>query len=259
MAAVAWLRGAPGAGRVGRRVGRSHGAGSGWSGLGSVVEGRCEREALLQVRRVAASSHSGSAEALAEGFDGLVDGEAGVVGGDLEEHAAGLAEVDGVEVGAVLDGVAGRCCGDLRAPVELGGVVGGAEGDVVDGAGAGAAVVGCAGRRRCRCGCRARCLRGAAKRRRLPFFGDLLEAHHGERGGGFGGVELQHGDAEEAADGVLGGDVGEARGGERRSASAWATSSSFMPSGSAKVRTSSPKRAGLLGGNARLWTRRCSQ
>lgn len=75
----------------------------------------------------------GELDACGEVGGGLVDGEAGVVGGDFEECAAGFAEVDGVEVVAVHDG------GDVVAaglegfePGGLIGVIGGAEGDVVD-------------------------------------------------------------------------------------------------------------------------------
>ena len=84
----------------------------------------------------------GKAEAFAKGFERLVDGKAWVVGGEFEEDAAGLAEVDGVEVFAVEDFGGWKVLGDGGAPFMLGLVVGGAEGDVVDGAGAGAAEVG---------------------------------------------------------------------------------------------------------------------
>ena len=70
----------------------------------------------------------------AEGVGGFVRGEAGRVGGDLEEHAARLAGVDRVEVLAV-DGGRGPEA-DLQqkiAHLHLGLVVGHAEGDVVDG------------------------------------------------------------------------------------------------------------------------------
>ena len=68
----------------------------------------------------------------------LVVLEADVAAGQLEEHAAGLAEVDGVEVLAVDDlGRAGAGLDGLRADrLELG-VVGGRPRDVVDRAGAG--------------------------------------------------------------------------------------------------------------------------
>ena len=59
-------------------------------------------EALLEFG-AAGFEPGGEAEAFAEGFEGLVDGKAGVVGGEFEEDAAGLAEVDGVEVFAVED------------------------------------------------------------------------------------------------------------------------------------------------------------
>src|ERR671916_1563781 len=64
----------------------------------------------------------------------LVCGEAGRVGGYLEEHPAGLAEVDGAEVVAVEDG--GHVVTERRHPLaqlELSLLVGDAEGDVVDG------------------------------------------------------------------------------------------------------------------------------
>jgi hypothetical protein len=56
-------------------------------------------------------------KALAEGLERLVDGEAGADRGDLEEHAARLAEVDGLEVEAVDDrGWVRTCGGDALLP-----------------------------------------------------------------------------------------------------------------------------------------------
>ena len=69
----------------------------------------------------------------AEGFGGFVGGEAGGVGGDFEEGAAGFAEVDGVEVIAVHDGRDVEPVG--TEGVEPGGLLvvrGCAKGDVVD-------------------------------------------------------------------------------------------------------------------------------
>src|SRR5680860_306978 len=66
----------------------------------------------------------------------FVDGEPGRIGGDLQEHAAGLAEVDGAEVVAVddrRDVIA--VLDDLLAPCLLRLVVGRAPGDMVHGAG----------------------------------------------------------------------------------------------------------------------------
>ncbi len=80
------------------------------------------------------------AESFAEGFGGFVDAEAGVVGGKFKEDAAGFAEVDAVEVGAVLHGGDGELRGNDLAPGELCRVVRGAEGDVMHGACAGGAV-----------------------------------------------------------------------------------------------------------------------
>jgi hypothetical protein len=53
---------------------------------------------------------------------------------------------------------------------------------------------------------------GAGEAEAIAFGCDLMEAHDGEGADGFGGVELEHRDAEEAADGVGSGDVGIARG-----------------------------------------------
>src|SRR3954465_9323855 len=70
--------------------------------------------------------------------DRLVDGEAGDVGRDLEQHAAGLAEVERAEVVAVL--LVGRAdamvLGELAPHRELRLVVGSAERDVVHRTGA---------------------------------------------------------------------------------------------------------------------------
>src|SRR6202044_3224112 len=87
-------------------------------------------EALLEFG-AAGFEPGGKAETFAEGLEGLVDGEAGVVGGEFEEDAAGLAEVDGVEVFAVEDFGGGKMFGDGGAPLEVGFVVSGTEGDVV--------------------------------------------------------------------------------------------------------------------------------
>src|SRR3712207_4713381 len=77
-------------------------------------------------------------EALAEGLEGLVGGEARPVGGDLEQDAVRLAEIEAAEIVAV-DGAAVRhpeAPEPLRAgPVGL--LVRGPERDVVDPAGAG--------------------------------------------------------------------------------------------------------------------------
>ena len=116
-----------------------------------------------------------------------------------------------MEVFAVEDFGGGKVLGDSGAPLEVGFVVGGTEGDVVDGAGARAAEVGLRVDEDIEVVAESCGVGGAGEAEAIPFCGDLLEAHEGERGGGFGGVELKHGDAEEAADGVLGGDVREAR------------------------------------------------
>src|SRR5579884_1475545 len=79
-------------------------------------------------------------ERLAEVRGVLVGGEAGTVGGDLEEDAAGLAEVDRAEVETV-NHRGGTQAGvrQALAPGAVLVVVGGAEGDVVDAADADAA------------------------------------------------------------------------------------------------------------------------
>ena len=81
-------------------------------------------------------------EALAQVLERLVGSEAGADGGDLEEDAAGLAEVDRLEVEAVDDrGRMRACLGDPFAPrlviLRLRG-----PGDVVDGACAGDSALG---------------------------------------------------------------------------------------------------------------------
>src|ERR1700682_1601900 len=70
----------------------------------------------------------------AECFGGLVDGEARLVRGDLEQDAAGLAEIDRTEIFA-LDHRRHVAPGldEHLAPVELVHVVGGAPCDMVDG------------------------------------------------------------------------------------------------------------------------------
>ena len=84
-----------------QRRGRSgHPDFRGWGG-GCFVEGK-GGEALLEVGATRLEP-GWKAETFAEGFEGLVDGKAGVVGSELEEDAAGFAEVDGVEVFAVKD------------------------------------------------------------------------------------------------------------------------------------------------------------
>ena len=166
-------------------------------------------KALLELG-AAGLEPGGKAEAFAEGLGGLVDGEAGIVGGELEEDAAGFAEVDGVEVLAVEDFGSGEVLGDLGAPFQLGGVVGGAEGDVVDGAGAGAAEVGGWVDEDIDVVAEGGWVGGRGEAEAIALGGGGLEAHEGEGAGRLGGVELQHGDAVEAADGVGGGDVGEA-------------------------------------------------
>ena len=89
---------------------------------------------------------------LAERLDRLVDGEAGDVGGDLEQHAAGLAEVDRAEVVAVL--LLGRMhavlAHELLRHRGLLGIVGGAERDVMHRAAALTAAAGNPRPRRCR-------------------------------------------------------------------------------------------------------------
>ena len=63
----------------------------------------------------------------------FVNGEPGRVGGDLEQHASGLAEVDGLEVLAIQNLGYGDAAGDeLGMPRLHGHQVGGSERDVVD-------------------------------------------------------------------------------------------------------------------------------
>jgi hypothetical protein len=84
---------------------------------------RCRRVALRRRRE-----HEPGAERLGR----LVHGHARAVGGDLEQHPAGLAEVDRAEVGAVHHRRhADPEAGEGLLPRLLGGVVGRAEGDVV--------------------------------------------------------------------------------------------------------------------------------
>ncbi len=109
-----------------------------------------------------------------------------------------------MEVLAVEDFGGGKVLGDFGAPLEVGFVVGGAEGDVVDGAGAGAAEVGLGIDEDVDVIAWSGGVGGRSEAEAIAFGGDLMEAHEGERGGGFGGVELEHGDAEEASDGVGG-------------------------------------------------------
>src|SRR5213080_3390375 len=75
-------------------------------------------------------------EVTSQSRDGLVDGEAGDVGRNLEQHAAWLAEVDGAEVVAVplLGRVQAVIACELLRHLALLGVVGRAEGDVMHGA-----------------------------------------------------------------------------------------------------------------------------
>src|SRR6187402_3890924 len=71
------------------------------------------------------------AQSFAQGLDRLVDQEARRVGRYLEENAARLAEVDGVEVGSVLHGRHTDVPSQLLLPVQLRGIIAGAEGDVM--------------------------------------------------------------------------------------------------------------------------------
>ncbi len=172
-------------------------------------------KALLEVG-AAGFKPGREAEALAEGFKGLVDGKAGIVGGELEEDAARFAEVDGVEVLAVKDFGGGKVRGDGGAPSYLRFVVGGAEGDVVDGTGAGAAEVGLRVDEDVDVVAEGVGVGGRGEAEAIAFGGDLMETHEGESLGGVGGIKLEHGDAEESADGVLGGNVRVAWGVGRR-------------------------------------------
>lgn len=165
-------------------------------------------EALLDGRALRLEP-IGDAEGFAEAFEGLIEGEAWGVGGEFKEDAAGLVEVDGMEVGTVLDGGDGGVAGDLLAPGELGGVVRGTEGDVMDGAGAGSAKGGKGVDEEVDVVAEGGATGGEAMP--VALFGDLLEAHEIEGGGGGSKAAFEEGDAEEAADGVLGGDVREAR------------------------------------------------
>src|SRR5690606_39559339 len=73
----------------------------------------------------------------------LVVVEAGAVGGDLQQHAAGFAEVDRGEVGAVPDlGDVHAALGQGAPPPLLGGGVRGPVGDVVHGPGGDQAALG---------------------------------------------------------------------------------------------------------------------
>jgi hypothetical protein len=96
------------------------------------------------------------------------------------------------------------------APPELGGLVDGAEGDVVYGSGAGAAMPGSGideqidvVAERCSFGCKAQA---------WTCFSDLVKAHDVKDAGGRFCLVFEEGDAEEASDGVLGCDGGETRG-----------------------------------------------
>lgn len=142
---------------------------------------------------------------MAEGGDIFIVGEAGGIGGDFEEDTVWFAEVDGVEVLAVLDGgdaLAGR--GDLAEVFFLFIIVTGAEGDMVDGAGTHAAVWLAGAYEEVDEG-------GTVPLARLVavagavLVGKLVAEVVGEDGGGGGGVVDPEGDAVEAAQGVFGG------------------------------------------------------
>ena len=77
-------------------------------------------------------------QVFAERIHGLINGEAGNIGGDLEQDAAGFTEVDRTEVVAIL--LLGRMLTmglhQLARHFGLVGIIDGAEGDVVHRAGA---------------------------------------------------------------------------------------------------------------------------
>ncbi len=142
----------------------------------------------------------------AELFGGFIDGHAGAVCGDFEEDAAGLAEVNGAEVVAVHDGGDVVAVGVERVePGLLGGIIGGAEGDVMDLACAHAGALGVWGGEDID-GAGGGVAGGGVADAVLFARGFGVVEAPGEEVGGSGGVELGEGDAVKAADGILGRD-----------------------------------------------------
>src|SRR5262245_66618482 len=78
---------------------------------------------------------------MAERGGGLIDRKAGPVGGDLEQHSAGLTKIDRPEIVSILlvGGTYAVICHKLARERRLFGVVGRPEGDVMYGAAAHAA------------------------------------------------------------------------------------------------------------------------
>jgi hypothetical protein len=68
------------------------------AGAGRSRTGQASAGSTASMRARCASYCGGSFSASPEALHRLVDGEAGNVGGDLEQHAAGLAEIDRAEV-----------------------------------------------------------------------------------------------------------------------------------------------------------------
>ena len=178
----------------------------------------------------------------AERRERFVGGEAGSIGGDLEEHAAGFVEVDRPEVLAVLD----RCHGDAgvherAARGELRVVIGGAPGDVVHRADAHRGAPEAGGD--AHVGDRARATGAALEAVDVPFAPGGAEAHDpGEEAGRRLERLLPERDAEDAADGVLRGHRAAAPRAARAAGAAQATRSSAMPSWSLIDSTWFPKR-----------------
>ena len=148
------------------------------------------------------------AEFFAEGFDGLIEGKSRRVRGEFEEHAAGLTEIDRMEIGPVEDGSDVQMLGEDLAPFFLRRIVLGAECDVVHGAGSGASEL--RGRIDDQIDVIAEGAAFGGVAHPLTFSADFLEAHQVQDGGGFGFFLLQEGHTEEASDRVFGRDGGEA-------------------------------------------------
>lgn len=148
----------------------------------------------------------GQFEFLAEVLEGFIGREAGWVGGYLEQGAAWFAEVDGVEILPVAHGSDPiPLLGEGGLPRQLLGVIGRAEGDVVDRT--------CAHAPSAEFGPRhhiyqlAEVARACVAATAVFFAQQLVAKAVGQQGGrGFGRAHPE-GDAVEAAQGVCGGDV----------------------------------------------------
>ena len=207
------------------------------------------------------SSHGGSLRWRPELQQRLVDGEAGRVGGDLEQHPAGLAEVDRLEVLPVED------LGDLHAPREqllrascvIVAQVRRPERHVVHrAAGLQAPVAADTGRTSTRAPEPPPAIAEPGPVALLAA--RLIPSSSVSMRGGRVELPLGQGDGVQAADRVLGGDVGHPVPARSAESPSEATRSMTMPSGSRNVRTSSSSRVrGASTSTPRPCSRSCHQ